>query len=120
MEDVRSRLQRGDLGRQRPVLEQQRGIGQSDGHFGRVLHLDQDVDGTVELGEGRAHALWRIRQLGGSRQLPNEAHPFLGALEQQDIAFGDHAVAVGIELPLAAPAYGEQPHPSLAGQEQLP
>ena len=42
-----------DLGGERPVAQQDRRVGQPDGDLGDVLELDDQVDGTVEVGQLR-------------------------------------------------------------------
>ena len=56
-EPVAPRLERSDLGRERAVVEQDRGVREADGRLGQVLHLDEDVDRAVELRQRRGVVL---------------------------------------------------------------
>ena len=119
VQDVGSRLQRADLGCERAVVEQERRVRESDRRLGEVLHLHEDVDGPIELGER-----WRL--LGGgfgerrrAGQLADVVHALLGPADQQDVSDGDHVVGAGIEPPVHAAADRDHPHARLRGQGQV-
>ena len=46
-------LELGHFGREALVVEQQRRVREPDGGFGHVLHLDEHVDGAVEVADRR-------------------------------------------------------------------
>jgi len=120
VQHVASGLQGGDLGGQSPVVEQERGVGQAHGRLRGVLHLHQDVHRPVQLGERRR---FRLRG-GGKGRRPghgsDQVHALLRSLVQQHVALGDHAVGPWVELPVVAPADGQDPHARLRGERQVP
>ena len=59
-------LEAAHLGGQALVVEQQRGVREPDRHLRHVLHLDQHVDGPVEIGEGAV--LGRLRRVPQRRR----------------------------------------------------
>ena len=76
VELVAAGLQRADLGRERPVVEQQRRVREPDRGLREVLQLDEDVDRAVELGQrgalvvGRQGHRRRAGELADARSRP--------------------------------------------------
>ena len=63
---VEAVLEVADLGRQDGIAQHEGRIGQADGRLGQVLHLDEHVDGAVEVGE-------RALLLAGDGRVPGAA-----------------------------------------------
>ena len=120
VQDVRTRLQRGHLGSQRAVLEQQGRVRQPDRHLSRVLHLHEDVDRPVQLGQWWELLVWRLGERRGARHFTDEVRTVLGPVEQQHVALGQNRVGVGVEHPLVAAPDCHQPHARLRRQQQVP
>ena len=78
VQGVRPRLQRPDLRRERPVVEQERRVREADGGLGEVLQLHEDVHGAVKLREGRRLLLGRRREGWRAGQLADVVHALLG------------------------------------------
>ena len=99
-----------DLGGQAGVAEDQRRVGEADRRLGDVLHLDQHVDGPVEIGEGAVlRWLGRLpRRRGGQLAEPVDARR--RPLEEEDVAGQDDLVAVDVDDPLPLPADRHDPH----------
>ena len=91
-----------DLGGEALVAQHERRVGQADGGLGDVLHLDEHVDGAVEVGEravlGRRRRLPRRRR----RQLPQAVDAGRRAPEEEHVAGRAQRVAVDVGDPLAA------------------
>jgi hypothetical protein len=119
VEDVAANLERGHLGRQGGVLEQQRRVGQAHRDLGGVLHLDEDVDGPIELGEHGVLDLWPRRQRGRAGEPADQVDALLGPLEHEDVAGGHHVVGPGVEHPFRAPPHRDDPHPGLHREGEL-
>ncbi len=119
MQDVAAALERSDLGGQRPVVEQQRRVGEPDGGLRDVLHLDEDVDRPVQLGQRRRFELGGRWQRGRAGDLADQVHALLRPLVHEDVAVGDDGVGPRVELPVAAAADRQEPHPGLGGQGQV-
>ena len=106
-----------DLGGQALVAEHERRVGEADRDLGDVLHLDEHVDGAVEVGE-RA-VLGRHRRLperrGGQLAEPDDAGR--RPLEEQHVARQQHLVALDVGDPVAVAADGHDPH--AGGNRQL-
>ena len=83
---VGPRLEHADLGGERPVVEQDRGVREPDRRLGEVFHLHQDVDRAIELGQRGRVAVGGHRHRRGARQLPDEVHAFLGPAHEQHVA----------------------------------
>ena len=72
LQDVAPGLERADLGRERAVVEQQRRVREAHGRLGQVLHLDEDVDRPVELGERRRVVFGGFGAAGRAGELAEE------------------------------------------------
>ena len=112
-------LERGDLRRETFVVEQDRRVREPDGHLGRVLQLDEQVDGSIEAGE---RLLGRLAQVPARRagQLADQVDALLRALEEQHVAGGEDLVATGAEDPMHVAPDRDHPHPGLGRQPELP
>jgi hypothetical protein len=94
-----------DLGGQPGVAQDQRRVGQPHRHLGDVLHLHEQVDGSVELGQRPVSGRRRLPlRCVGQRSEHGDARP--SALEEQHVAGNEHLVAVDGEKPVATTANG--------------
>ena len=66
---VEAVLEVAHLGGQALVAQHERRVGQADGHLGDVLHLDEHVDGPVEVGQRAVLGRHRGLPVRGRRQL---------------------------------------------------
>ena len=78
VERVAPGLERPDLGGQRAVVEQDRGVGQADRRLGQVLQLHQDVNRAVELGQRRGVVVPGIGSRGRAGELAERVTPSSG------------------------------------------
>ncbi len=110
-------LEVADLGGQALVAEHQRRVGQAHRHLGDVLHLDQHVDGPVEVGQAAVLGRLGRAPVGRRGQLaqPDDARrrPF----EEQHVTGHQHLVALDVGDPVPVAPDGHHPH--ARGHRQL-
>ena len=98
------------------VAEQQRRVREADRRLGEVLHVDQHVDGAVEVGDRRVFLDGRRAPLRRAGELAHLGDALARAAQDQDVV-GEHQVfAVGIEQPLAAAPQRDDAHPDVHRQ----
>ena len=95
------------------VSQHQGRVRQAHRHLGHVLHLDQRVDGPVEVGHGRVLGGLRRLPRGSSCQPAQLGDPGGRALEEQHVAGPQHLVALDVGDPFVLPPDGDHPHPHL-------
>ncbi len=113
---VEAFLEMAHLGGQPSVTEHQGAVGQPDGRLRQVLHLDQYVDGPIQIGEGLA--------VLGSERLPDRSggqfaqpgDPVARAVQEQHVTGNQHGLAIHIGDPLTPPAHRHDPHAGLHRQ----
>ena len=117
---VEAVLEVPDLGGEPGVAEHECRVGEADGGLGDVLHLDEDVDGAVEVGE--AAVLGRRRWFPPWRrgQFAEPVDPGRGAPQEQDVAGRAERVAVDVGDPLPTPADGDDAHAGLDREARGP
>jgi hypothetical protein len=106
---------------QAQVAQYQRRVGQAHGRLGDVLHLDQQVDGPVEVGEAAELGFGRLGRLppGGGRQLPQPGDAGRRAPQEQDVAGHEDVLALDVGHPLAVAADGDDAHAGLDRQLEV-
>jgi hypothetical protein len=115
---VQAVLEVADLGGKAAVAQYEGAVGQPDGGLGQVLHLDEHVDGPVEVGDGGVVlGVGRLPDRGGG-QLPQAGDALRRPAQEQHVAGDEHGVAVDVGVPLAAAAHRHHPHAGLHGQFQ--
>src|SRR6266511_2679173 len=104
------------LGGEALVVQQQRRVREPDRDLGDVLHLDEHVDGAVEVGDGRVLTdVGRspLRSAGERAQLGDA----VGGAAQDEHVVGQHdLVAVGVDDPLLAAPDRDHTHAHLDGE----
>ena len=108
---IAARLERADLGGERAVVEQQRRVGEADRRLRQVLHLHQDVDGTIELREQRA-CRRRVPRASAARRRARApgSRPSSGPRISSTSPTADHVVGSRVELPVETAADRHDPH----------
>ena len=115
---VEALLKVADLGGQPTVSQHQRAVGNADGGLREVLHLDQHVDGTVQVGQHLTLVEARRLPNRGSGQLTQPGDSVRRAVQEQHVTGHQHGVAVHVGDPLPSPPHGHDPHAGLNGQLQ--
>ena len=98
------------------VVQQQGAVCEPDGRFREILHLDEHVDGAVEVGDRRIllHGCRPPRRR--ARELAQLDDAFTRAAHDQDVVGKKHLVAIGIDEPLASAPQRDHPHADLPGE----
>jgi hypothetical protein len=119
VESVRTSLEARNLRGQGLVVEQQSAVRQPHGHLRRVLHLDKQVDGAVEVRQHDLGGLGVIGEGGGAHQAASHVDSILRSFDQKHVALRDDVVGVRVEVPLATPARRDHPHSYLDRESEL-
>ena len=103
-------LELGDFGGQTLVVEQQCRVGEPHGGLGHVLHLDEHVDGSVEVADRRVLRHRGRDPRGRTRELAELVDPVARAAHDEHVVGEHEIVAVRVDEPVAAAAQRDDPH----------
>ena len=112
-------LELAHLRRQAGVPQQECRVREADRGLGDVLHVDEHVDGAVEIGDRRVFLDRGGSPLGRARQLADLGDPLAGAAQDQHVVGEQQVFAIRVEEPVAAAPERDDPHPDLHRQLDL-
>ena len=113
---VESILELADLGGEALIAQHEGRVGEADRHLGDVLHLDEHVDGPVEVGQRAVLGRHGRLPVRCRRQLPEPRDPRRRAAEEDHVAGEADRLAVDVGDPVAVAADRHDAHPGLHGQ----
>ena len=113
---VEAILELAHLGGQTRIAKHERRVGEPDGDLGDVLHLDEDVDRPIQIGDERIVSDDRRRPFVGGGELPQAGDAVRRPAQEQGIARHDDQVAADVGDPLPLSTHCHHPHAGLHGQ----
>ena len=88
-------------------------VREADRGLGDVLHVDEHVDGAVEIGDRRVFLDRRGSPLGRARELADLGDALARAAQDQHVVGEQQVVAVGVEEPFATAPERDDAHADL-------